>query len=54
MKRNADDLLTLSQLVDSGTLKPRAPRILPLDQARSAQDLNQTHRTSDKLVLEIH
>jgi NADPH:quinone reductase-like Zn-dependent oxidoreductase len=54
MQRNSDDLVELARLVDSGTIKPRPPRVLPLDQASSAQDLNQTHRTSDKLVLETH
>jgi NADPH:quinone reductase-like Zn-dependent oxidoreductase len=54
MQRNSDDLVELARLVDTGTIKPRQPRVLPLEQARSAQDLNQTHKTSDKLVLEIH
>jgi NADPH:quinone reductase-like Zn-dependent oxidoreductase len=54
MQRNSADLLELARLVDAGTIKPRHPRVLPLDQASSAQDLTQTHQTSDKVVLEIH
>jgi NADPH:quinone reductase-like Zn-dependent oxidoreductase len=54
MQRNSADLLELARLVDAGTIKPRHPRVLPLEDASSAQDLNQTHQTSDKLVLEVH
>jgi NADPH:quinone reductase-like Zn-dependent oxidoreductase len=54
MQRNSADLLELARLVDAGTIKPRHPRVLPLDQAGPAQDLNQGHKTSDKLVLEVH
>jgi NADPH:quinone reductase-like Zn-dependent oxidoreductase len=54
MQRNSADLLELARLVDAGTIKPRHPRVLPLEDAGAAQDLNQTHKTSDKLVLEVH
>jgi NADPH:quinone reductase-like Zn-dependent oxidoreductase len=54
MQRNSADLLELSRLVDSGTIKPQRPRVLPLEEASTAQDLSQTHETSDKLVLEVH
>jgi NADPH:quinone reductase-like Zn-dependent oxidoreductase len=53
MSKNGRDLRELAALVDAGTVRPRAARVLPLDQARLAQDLNQQHRTSDKLVLEV-
>jgi NADPH:quinone reductase-like Zn-dependent oxidoreductase len=52
-RKNAADLRELAALVDAGTIRPRAARILPLDQARVAQDLSQQHRTSEKLVLEV-
>ena len=54
MKRNAADLRELARLVDAGTIKPRPTRILPLADARTAQDLNQSHETSDKVVLNVH
>jgi NADPH:quinone reductase-like Zn-dependent oxidoreductase len=54
MQRNADDLCELARLVDDGTIKPHSTRVLPLDQVRVAQDLNQTGDNSDKLILGIH
>jgi NADPH:quinone reductase-like Zn-dependent oxidoreductase len=53
MRKNAADLRELAALVDAGTVRSRAARILPLADASIAQDLNQQHRTSDKLVLEV-
>jgi NADPH:quinone reductase-like Zn-dependent oxidoreductase len=53
MKRNPDDLRELARLVDAGTIKPHGTRVLPLEQASAAQDLNQQGKTSDKLVLGI-
>ena len=54
MKKNAADLVELAELVDTGVIKPRASRVLALAEASLAQDLNQQHRTSDKLVLLPH
>lgn len=52
MQRNASDLEELARLVDEGIVKPRPVRVLPLAEARAAQDLIQSGRSSDKLVLE--
>lgn len=54
MQRDADDLRELARLVDDGTVRPRDHRVLPLEQASAAQDLNQDHQTSDKLILATH
>lgn len=54
MKRNAADLSELARLVDAGTIKVRSTRVLPLAEASTAQDLNQSGKTSDKLVLDVH
>lgn len=52
MQKNASDLEELARLVDEGIVKPRPVRVLPLAEARAAQDLIQSGRSSDKLVLE--
>ena len=54
MKRSPADLRELARLVDAGTIKPRPTRVLPLDEASVAQDMNQEHKTSDKLILDVH
>jgi NADPH:quinone reductase-like Zn-dependent oxidoreductase len=54
MKRNANDLEELARMVDAGTLKVRATRVMPLVEASIAQDLNQAHKTSEKLILDVH
>jgi NADPH:quinone reductase-like Zn-dependent oxidoreductase len=53
MQKNKADLEVLARLVDEGVVKPRHPRVLPLDAAREAQDLSQSGKTSEKLVLEF-
>jgi len=53
MKRNKADLEELARLVDLGVVKPRGARVLPLDAAREAQDLNQSGRANEKLVLAL-
>ena len=54
MRKNAHDLAELARLVDLGVVKPRSTHVLPLEQARAAQDLNQSHRTSEKVILVTH
>jgi NADPH:quinone reductase-like Zn-dependent oxidoreductase len=51
MQKNKADLETLARLVDEGVVKPRGTRVLPLDAAREAQELTQTGRAAEKLVL---
>jgi NADPH:quinone reductase-like Zn-dependent oxidoreductase len=53
MRRNAADLAELARLVDQGIVRPRAARGLPLADARQAQELSQSGRASEKLVLNI-
>ena len=53
MKRNKADLAELARLVDEGVIVPRGARTLPLEAVREAQDLSQTGRAQEKLVLEL-
>jgi NADPH:quinone reductase-like Zn-dependent oxidoreductase len=53
MQRDRDDLVTLARLVDSGTIKPRPTRAVPLAQVREAQDLVQKGHPSQKLVFAL-
>ncbi len=53
MRKNASDLEELARLVDEGVVKPRPARVMALAEARTAQDLNQSGRSSEKLVLEV-
>ena len=50
MQKNAGDLAELARLVDEGVVLPRDPRVLPLDEARRAQDLNQTGHVSGIVI----
>ena len=54
MKPSSADLRALARLIDDGIVTPRGTHVVPLDQARDAQDLNQFGRTSEKVVLEVH
>lgn len=51
MQRSAKDLSQLAQLADQGTLRPRIAAVLPLDQARRAQDLSQRGEAHGKILL---
>ena len=54
MRKRATDLIELARLVDEGIVRPRGARVLHhLDDAPEAQDLNQLHRTSEKVVLAL-
>jgi NADPH:quinone reductase-like Zn-dependent oxidoreductase len=53
MRRNKQDLETLAHLVDTGTIVPRDPDVLPLEAARHAQELSQSGRADRKIVLEV-
>lgn len=53
MQKNASDLEELARLVDEGIVKPRPVRVMALGEARAAQDLIQSGRSSEKLVLEV-
>lgn len=45
------DLFTILKLVNEGKLKPVLDRVMPLDQARAAQDLLQNRAQFGKVVL---
>jgi NADPH:quinone reductase-like Zn-dependent oxidoreductase len=53
VKRDGSELAQLSQLVDRGIVKPRVDQVLPLKEARQAQDLNQSGKTHGKIVLQV-
>ena len=46
-------LEALAELIDQGKICPRLDRVLPLDQARQAQDLSQQGQTHGKIVLHV-
>jgi NADPH:quinone reductase-like Zn-dependent oxidoreductase len=51
MRKDASGLVELARLVDQRVIEPRAAHVLPLDAARQAQELVQTGRSAEKLVL---
>lgn len=53
MRYDVRQLAVIARLFDEGILKTRVTRVLPLDRAREAQDLNQKGHTSGKIVLKI-
>jgi NADPH:quinone reductase-like Zn-dependent oxidoreductase len=53
MKRNATDLTELAKLVYEGALKPRLSATMSLDEAKRAQELSQSGRSSGKLILRV-
>ena len=50
---NASQLAEIAKLVDSGKLKPVVEAVLPLAEARRAQELNETGHTRGKIVLKV-
>jgi len=53
MQKNKADLVVLSRLVDEGVITPRPPRVLRFAEARKAQELSQSGKAAQKLVLEF-
>ncbi|HSM87022.1 MAG TPA: zinc-binding dehydrogenase, partial [Candidatus Limnocylindrales bacterium] len=53
MKRSSEELAEIAKLVDQGIVKPRMDKVLPIDEARRAHDLNQTGKTHGKVVLRV-
>lgn len=53
MQKRDADLEQLARLVDQGVVRPRHARVMPLAEAREAQDLNQTGRATEKIVLAL-
>jgi NADPH:quinone reductase-like Zn-dependent oxidoreductase len=50
---NASELSEIARLVDSGRLKPVVETVLPLSEARRAQEMNETGHTRGKIVLKV-
>jgi len=53
MEYDVEDLEEIAGLVDQGLIEPHISKVLPLDQARQALDLNQQGKSHGKVVLEI-
>lgn len=51
VQANAEQLEALADLVDAGKLKPIVETVLPLSEARRAQELSQSGHTRGKIVL---
>ena len=50
---NAAELAEIATLIDSGKLRPVVETVLPLSEARRAQELNQAAHTRGKIVLQL-
>jgi len=53
MEYDVEDLEEIASLVEGGIIKPHISKVLPLDQARQAMDLNQQGNSHGKIVLEV-
>lgn len=53
MEYDVHDLEEIAALVESGAIQPHISKVLPLDQARQAMDLNQQGKSHGKIVLEV-
>ena len=53
MEYDVDDLEEIATLVESGAIQPHISKVLPLDEARQALDLNQQGKSHGKIVLEV-
>ena len=53
MEYDVQDLEQIAALVEGGAIRPHISKVLPLDQARQAMDLNQQGKSHGKIVLEV-
>ncbi len=53
MEYDTEDLEEIARLVAQGTIKPHITRVMQLDQARKALDLNQEGKSHGKIVLQV-
>lgn len=53
VRPNADQLREITELIDSGKIKPYVETVLPLSEARQAHEMSQSGRTRGKIVLQI-
>lgn len=50
---NADQLREITELIDSGKVKPFVETVLPLKEARQAHEMSQSGRTRGKIVFQV-
>lgn len=50
---NGTQLSEITELIDSGKLKPYVETVLPLGEARQAHEMSQSGRTRGKIVLQV-
>lgn len=53
VKQNSEDLVQLSNLVVKGIVRPRINEVIPLEEAKRAQDDLQLHHSKGKIILEV-
>lgn len=53
MQPKAEHLREIAKLVDAGRVKVRVAKVLPLDQAAEAEELNRRHEVEGKIVLQL-
>lgn len=53
MRRDAGELEQIGRLVDEGVVKPRVSKIMPLSEARNAENLSQLGHPHGKLILRV-
>jgi NADPH:quinone reductase-like Zn-dependent oxidoreductase len=53
MKRDSSELDRIAKLIERGTVKPRISKVLPLAEAREAENLSQTGHPHGKVVLQV-
>ena len=53
VRANADQLAAIAELIDSRKLKPIVDTVLPLAEARRAQELSQAGHVRGKIVLRV-
>ena len=53
MQPNAEHLREIARLIDRGTVKVRVAKVLPLDRAAEAEELNHRHEVEGKIVLQV-
>jgi NADPH:quinone reductase-like Zn-dependent oxidoreductase len=52
-KANAQQLVSIRELVEAGKLKPTVATVLPLAEINQAFDLSEAGRTRGKIVLDV-
>ena len=53
MKRRGDELKQISQLMEEGSLKPHISKVMPLSEAKAAENLSQFGHPHGKVILHV-